>query len=115
MAAISGTRHLVRRGCQKARWLLNESLRVCFELKDQFYLARVSIFLAEVGLREGNLDQAELWLARSLAYHADPSRITIDQVQRLFVAGRLAAAQERYARAATLFGIAGSCTARFTM
>ena len=91
---------------REARWLLNESLRVCFELKDQFYLARVSIFLAEVGLREGNLDQAELWLARSLAYHADPSRITIDQVQRLFVAGRLAAAQERYARAATLFGIA---------
>ena len=90
-----------------ARHLLDESLRLCLELKDKIFLARVCANLAEVELWEGKLEEAEHWLARSLAYHADPHIITIDQLQRLFVAARLAVAQQRYARAATLFGLAG--------
>ena len=90
-----------------ARHLLDESLRLCLELKDKFYLARVCAIQAEVELWEGKLEEAEHWLARSLAYHADPHRLTIDQVQRLFVAARLATAQQRYHEAAILFGLAG--------
>ena len=86
--------------------MLSESLHLCLELKDKFYLARVCAYLAEVDLWEGKLEEAEHWLARSLAYHADPHRLTVDQVQRLFVAARLATAQQRYPRAATLFGLA---------
>ncbi len=91
----------------EAHRLLSESLPLCLELKDKFYLARVCAFLAEVELCEGKLEEAEGWLARSLIYHADPHKVVIDQVQRLFVAARLAAAQQHYARAATLFGLAG--------
>ncbi len=90
----------------EARRLLSESLRLCLEMKDSFFLARVCAFLAEVDLGEGNLEGAEDWLIRSLVYHADPHKIVIDQVQRLFVAARLATAQQRYARAAILFGLA---------
>ncbi len=91
----------------EARRLLSESLRLCLELKDSSFLARVCAFLAEVDLGEENLEGAEAWLVRSLVYHADPHKIVIDQVQRLFVAARLATAQQRYVRAATLFGLAG--------
>ena len=85
---------------------MDDSLRLCLKLKDKSFVARVCTYLAEIALWEGELNEAELWLARSLTYHADPLRIGIDQVQRIFVAARLAAAQERYARAATLFGLA---------
>ena len=89
-----------------ARRLLSESLHLCLELKDKFLLARVCAFLADVELWEGNLDHAEHWLARSLAYYAEPHRVTIEQVGRLFVAARLSTAQQHYDRAATLFGLA---------
>lgn len=90
----------------EARRLLNEGLTLCLELKDKALLARVCTYLAEVNLWEENSDQAELRLAQSLAYQTDPDQITFYQVGRLFVAARLATAQQRYGRAATLFGLA---------
>ena len=96
---------LYRGDAAEARRLLNESLRICLELKDNFFLARVCTYLAEVELWEGKLEQAAQWLAQSLAYHANPHRITIYEVGRLFVAARLATAQQQYLRAAPLFGL----------
>ncbi len=90
----------------EARRLLNESLRLCLELKSRFFLARVCTYLAELALWEGEVEQAEHWLAQSLAYNTDPHRLTIFQVTRLFVAARLATAQQQCQRAATLFGLA---------
>ena len=90
----------------EARRLLSESLHLCLELNDKVLLARVCAYLAEVDLWEEQLDQAEHWLAQSLTYQADPDRITFYEVGRLFVAARLATAQQRYPRAATLFGLA---------
>ena len=89
----------------EARRLLSESLRVCIELKSKFFLARVCTYLAELTLWEGEVAQAAHWLAQSLEHQADPHRITIFQVTRLFVAARLATAQQQYPRAATLFGL----------
>jgi hypothetical protein len=97
---------LYRGDAAEARRLLNESLRLFLELRDKRYLARICIYLAELELWEGALDQAAHWLAQSLAYQADPRRITIDQVERLWVAARLAAAQQHHRRAAKLFGLA---------
>jgi predicted ATPase/DNA-binding SARP family transcriptional activator len=90
----------------EARRLLSESLRLCLELKDKFFLARVCAYLAETALWEGELDQAVQWLGQSLTYHPDPRSITIYEVERLFIAARLASAQQHYYRAATLFGLA---------
>jgi predicted ATPase len=89
----------------EARRLLNESLRLCLELKNKFFLANVCTYLAELALWEGEIEQAEHWLVQSLDHQAEPYRITIFQVTRLFVAARLATAQQ-YLRAATLFGLA---------
>ncbi len=95
-----------------ARLLLTESLSICSELKDKGLLARVCTDLAEISLWEGELDQAEYWLAQSLGYHADLQRITLCEVARLFVAARLATAQQRYSRAATIFGLADRAHSR---
>ena len=64
----------------EARRLLDESLRLCLELKDKLFLARVCACLAEIDLWEGKLEGAELWLARSLAWssvveHPEPSGV----------------------------------------
>jgi len=85
---------------------LSESWRLCVELKNKFFLARVCTDLAELALSEGEVVQAEHWLAQSLDYQADPQRITIFQLTRLFVVARVATAQQQYLRAAMLFGLA---------
>jgi predicted ATPase/transcriptional regulator with XRE-family HTH domain len=97
---------LYRGDAAQARRLLNESLRLCLDLRDKVLLARVCGYLAELELWEGALAQAAHWLAQSLAYDADPNWITFDLVERLWVAARLAAAQQWHERAATLFGLA---------
>lgn len=90
----------------EARRLLSESLGIWLELKNKNGVARVCTYLAETALWEGEPEQAEQWLAQSLAYEADPQQITVYQVERLWVAARLATAQHYYERAATLFGLA---------
>ena len=89
-----------------ARQLLTESLRLCIEFKDQHLLACNCTYLAETALCEEGLDKAEEWLAQSLGYHADPDSITTTELQRLWVAARLATAQQQYQRATMLFGLA---------
>ena len=81
---------------REARRLLEESLRLCRDLNDMRFLGRVCTYLAETALWEGELDEAEHWLAQSLAYHADPREIRIEQIERLLVAARLATAQAAY-------------------
>jgi predicted ATPase/DNA-binding SARP family transcriptional activator len=97
---------LYRGDTAEARRLLLESLLFSREIRDKDYLARVCGYLAELALWEGELDQAENWLDQSLAYDANPHRITIDQLERLWVAARLATGQRQFLRAATLFGMA---------
>lgn len=90
----------------EAHRLLRESLHLALDLKNPFLLAQTCTYLAETALWTRELDQAEHWLAQSLAYQADPGRITIYEVGRLFVAARLATARGAYQRAATLLGLA---------
>lgn len=90
----------------EARHLLHESLRRCIEVQDKVPLARACTYLAESALWESDLEQTAQWLVQSLAHDADPHRITISEVGWLWVAARLATAQQRYPRAATLFGLA---------
>ncbi len=97
---------LYRGDTRKARRLLDESWQLCVELKSKFFLARVCIYLAELDLSEGAVAQAEHWLVQSLNHLTEPQRITIFQVMRLFVAARVATAQQQYLRAALLFGLA---------
>src|SRR4030095_4250710 len=75
-------------------------------------VARNAIYLAETYLWEGLVDEAEHWLRQSFAHYANPRRIRLDQVERLLVAARLAAAQQQYRRAATLFGLAEQISRR---
>ncbi|MEZ4866272.1 MAG: BTAD domain-containing putative transcriptional regulator [Caldilineaceae bacterium] len=89
-----------------AHRLLHESYQLCLELKNNFFLARVCIYFAEHALWEGKIDEVAQWLHQSLGYQAKSPRITIDDVQRLWVAARLATAKAQYAVAATLFGLA---------
>jgi hypothetical protein len=90
----------------EARRLLAECLQFCFESKSTFHLEHVCLCLAEAALWTGDLDGATEWLGQSLAYHTMSQRLTIDEVQQIWVAARLATAQQQYQRAATLFGVA---------
>jgi len=91
---------------QEARRLLEECLPLCLAIKNTFHLAQVYLGLADTALWAGALAQAAAWLDQSLTTHNAPPRITVAEVQRVFVAGRLATAQGQYVRAATLFGLA---------
>jgi len=102
---VLGLVTLYRGDVSGARRLLNESLRLCTELKIPMLLARNLTFLAETALWEGQIDEAAQWLAQSLTREANPG-IIIYEVVRLFVAARLATAQQQYERAALLFGLA---------
>lgn len=92
----------------EARRLLDESLALCLRMKSHWVAARVCAYLAEVALSQGELDQSAQWLAQSLDYGTQTKRGTFDEVQRCWVAARLATAQQQYRRAATLFGLAES-------
>jgi len=105
VATAPGDRHSLWRQYTRGA-PVEESLRLCRALKNTARLARVCTYLAELTLWEGNLEQAAHWLAQSLEQQTDPHRLTIFQVTRLFVAARLATAQQQYQRAAMLFGLA---------
>lgn len=97
---------LYRGDMTAAHQCLTESLRLCIEVKAPHLLARNCTYLAETALCEEVLDEAVQWLAQSVGYHAEPDSITTTELQRLWVAARLAMAQQQYTRAATLFGLA---------
>lgn len=89
----------------EARQLLEESLRLCLEVKNTIYLNRACICLAELSLWEEDADEAAYWVGQSLSYFSAPKRINIHELQRFFVAARLATMQGQYLRAAALLGI----------
>jgi len=86
--------------------LLDESLQLCRRMKSLLVAARVCVYLAEAALWKGELEQVAQWLTQSLDYGAKTTRVTVEGAQRLWVAARLATAQQQYQRAATLFGLA---------
>jgi hypothetical protein len=96
----------------EARRILSENHRLCTDLKVKGWVARNAIYLAETYLWEGLVDETDHWLRQSFAYYANPRRIRIDQLERLLVAARLAAAQQHYPRAATLFSLAEQIRSR---
>ncbi len=91
---------------REARRLLNESLQLCLQLKDTLHLAQIYTWLAEVDLSEGAVDAAGRWLAQSMADGVRPAPVSVDQVQRCWVAARFATARQQVHHAATLFGSA---------
>jgi predicted ATPase/transcriptional regulator with XRE-family HTH domain len=90
----------------EARHLLDISLRLCLELKDKWFLVRIYTYLSEIALSEGKIEQSAQMLSTSLTYELEARRVTVYELARLWVAARLAAAQQQYTRAATLFGLA---------
>jgi predicted ATPase/transcriptional regulator with XRE-family HTH domain len=90
----------------EAQQILCESVAFCLEQQEKFFLARNYTYLTETALATGAFVQAEQWLAQSLAAHVESHQITVDEVERLLIAARLATAQQQYQRAATLFGLA---------
>ncbi len=90
----------------EAQRILRANIPLCLEQQEKFFLARTYTYLTETALATGALAEAEQWLARSFAYHANPQQVTRDEVERLFIAARLATAQRRYQHAALLFGLA---------
>lgn len=90
----------------EARRLLDECLRLCLELKDKHFLARIYAYQAEFALSEGKINEAAPALAQSLACEPEVRRITIYEMERLWLAARLAATQQQYQRATVLFGLA---------
>jgi len=90
----------------EAQRLLHESLHLSRTINSPMYLAWNFTYLAETALWQGDLDQAAHWLAQALAHHANPRWIRTELVDCLWIAARLATAQQQYPRAATLFGLA---------
>ncbi len=112
LQAFLGLATLYQGDISEARRILSENHRFCTDLKDKGLVARNSIYLAETALCEGLLDEAEQWLNQSFAHFSNPRRIRIDQMERIFVAARLAAAQQHYQHAAALFGLAEQISSR---
>jgi predicted ATPase/transcriptional regulator with XRE-family HTH domain len=90
---------------EEAKRLLDDSLHVCIELKDKRFLAQIALYLAELALMAGDVEETKPQLHKILTYQSVIPK-TIDQVQLFFVAARLATTQQHYQRAATLFGLA---------
>ncbi len=88
-----------------AQQLLHESLQLSRTITSAMYLAWSYTYLAETALWQGDHDQAAQWLAQALTYHANPRWVRTELVDCLWVAARLATAQQQYQHAATFFGL----------
>ena len=97
---------LYRGNVVEAQRLLHESLHLSQTTTSAMYLAWSYTYLAETALWQGDLDQVAYWLAQALTNHANPRWIRTELVDCLWVAARLATAQQHYRCAATLFGLA---------
>lgn len=108
MAVTAGAGYALPWRCTHHTPLLHESLQRSLEQKNKFSLGpRLPLFGGACLVGRGS-HAAEQWLRQCLGYQAKSPRITIDDVQRLWVAARLATVKERYTFAATLFGLAES-------
>lgn len=90
----------------EAQRLLQESLHISRTINSPMYLAWSYTYLAETALWQGDHDQAAHWLTQALIHHANPRWIRTELVDCLWVAARLATAQQQQRCAATLFGLA---------
>jgi tetratricopeptide (TPR) repeat protein len=89
-----------------ARQILNESLQLWLNLKNDVFLARIYGYLAEIELAEGKWAEAAQAVRESLGYQVKVRWLSTEVVDCLWVAARLAVAQNHYVRAATIFGLA---------
>jgi len=96
----------------EARRLLLESLELVRDLKNDMYLSRIYTYLAETELWDGEPARSAQWLAQAVIHHANPRWARTELVDCLWVAARLATAQQDYLRAATLFGLAEQLRSR---
>ena len=96
----------------EAERLLLESLEMARDLRNDMYLSRIYTYLAETALWRADQTRAAQWLAKAWIHHANPRWPRTELVDCLWVAARLATAQEQYQRAATLFGLAEQVGAR---
>lgn len=84
---------------------MNECLRLCVEQNDKPMQGRIHTHLAEAALSEGKLKQVEQSLRASLANDTAAHSPSFYDLERLWIAARLAAAQGHNERAATIFGL----------
>lgn len=103
---------LYRGDTSGARTLLADSLGLCVDLRLNLPAARICAYLADAELLDSKQDEAEQWLRQSLQWAAEPHRISIYDVERIFVAARLATAKGQYRPAAELFGLAAQAHGR---
>lgn len=89
-----------------ARQILHDCLQLWLDLKNNVFLARIYGYLAEIALTEDELDEATQAVVHSMGYQAKLRWLSTEVVDCLWVAARLATAQQQYRRAATLFGLA---------
>lgn len=89
-----------------ARQILQDSLRLWLDLKNNVFLARIYGYLAEVALAEGALEEATHAVAQSMVYQAKLRWLSTEVVDCLWVAARLATEQAQDREAATRFGVA---------
>ena len=85
---------------------LHEALRLCQGVGNDEYVGRVHGYCIEIALAEGDLALAQTHLTQSINHQAGLRWFTIEFVDFLFVAARLAAQQESYLLAATRLGLA---------
>ena len=89
-----------------ARRILGEALQLWLDLKNNVFLARIYGYLAEIELAEGKWAEAAYAVRESLRHQIKTRWLSTEVVDCLWVAARLATAQQAYERAATLFGLA---------
>jgi ATP/maltotriose-dependent transcriptional regulator MalT len=97
---------LYRGDASAAHTLLADCLSLSAERKPNLSAARTCVYLADAALLDRELDAAEQWLRESLAWYAESHPVCIYDVERIFVAARLAAAKGQHRRSAVLFGLA---------
>lgn len=98
-----------------AQKLLIESLRRNIDRENPLVLAQICTYLGEVALAQGELEAADDWLGQSLFHHPEAHPINVDEVERLALAARVAAARLDYDRAAVLLGQVEGHSRRFDL
>jgi len=89
-----------------ARGILEDSLQLWLDLKNDVFLARIYGYRAEIALAEENFSEAAQAVTESLLYQVRLRWLSTEAVDCLWVATQLATVQGQYQRAATLFGLA---------
>lgn len=89
-----------------ARQILHDCLHLWLDLKNNVFLARIYGYLAEIALSQGEFTEVAHAVAQSMRYQAGVRWLSTEVVDCLWVAARLAMAQQQPRQAATLFGLA---------